>query len=252
MVASAETIRQVESIFREHLNWNFQGKLKFDPIRVELTLDQQGVGLRQAERHHGGDVRPAESPGHIQNPHRVLRREEGRLHEGRTPAPRTMGRGDTVNWRHLIEAAKLLAGQTGAPAPGRPRQAMLKRAVSTAYGAEFHALCSSNTNILTGISAGPPYPPEWTRTYRATEQRSASDRMNRDAANTSPALQHFGATFSILQEHRHKADYDPEARFLRSDVVNLIVRAETAIQAFLAVSTAERRALATLVLLRGR
>ena len=92
MVASAETIRQVESIFREHLNWNFQGKLKFDPIRVEPTLDQQGVGLRQAERHHGGDVRPAESPGHIQNPHRVLRREEGRLHEGRTPAPRTMGK----------------------------------------------------------------------------------------------------------------------------------------------------------------
>ena len=92
MVASAETIRQVESIFREHLNWNFQGKLKFDPIRVEPTLDQQGVGLRQAERHHGGDVRPAESPGHMQNPHRVLRREEGRLHEGRTPAPRTMGK----------------------------------------------------------------------------------------------------------------------------------------------------------------
>ena len=91
-----------------------------------------------------------------------------------------------MNWRHLIEAAKLLAGQTGAPAPGRPRQAMLKRAVSTAYGAEFHALCSSNANTLTGISAGPPYPPEWTRTYRATEQRSASDRMNRHAANTSP------------------------------------------------------------------
>jgi hypothetical protein len=63
MVASAETIRQVESIFREHLNWNFQGKLKFDPIRVEPTLDQQGVGLRQAERHHGGDVRPTEALG---------------------------------------------------------------------------------------------------------------------------------------------------------------------------------------------
>ena len=42
MVTSAENARKVESIFREHLERNFQENLKFDPIRVEPTLDQHG------------------------------------------------------------------------------------------------------------------------------------------------------------------------------------------------------------------
>ena len=42
MVTSAETARKVESIIREHLERNFEGKLKFDPIRVVPALDQYG------------------------------------------------------------------------------------------------------------------------------------------------------------------------------------------------------------------
>ena len=158
-----------------------------------------------------------------------------------------------MNWLHLLEAAKLLAGQTGAPAPpGRPRQAMLKRAVSTAYYAMFHALCHSNANALIGTSTGPSHPPAWATTYRALEYNFARDRMRQHRASIPSAAQHFGVAFRVLQENRHIADYDPDARLLRSDVVNLIGRAETAIQAFLASSAADRRALATIVLLRDR
>ena len=129
---------------------------------------------------------------------------------------------------------------------------MLKRAVSNAYYAMFHALCSSNANTVVGTSPGPTYTQEWSRTYRALEHRFASDRMNRHSTGRPPAVQNFATVFTILQEHRHRADYDPEAAYLRREVTNLIGRAETAIQAFLASSAADRRAVATIVLLRDR
>ena len=158
-----------------------------------------------------------------------------------------------MDWRHLIEAARLLAGQTGWPTLGRPRQVMLKRAVSTAYYALFHALCHSNANAIAGrVPGGPPYPLAWVRTYRALEHGPASQRMNRQGSNVSSALQDFRVVFDTMQAHRHRADYDPESRFLRSDVVNLINRTETAIETLSAVSATERRTLAAIVLMRDR
>ena len=41
-----------------------------------------------------------------------------------------------MNWRHLIEAARLLAGAIDA-LPGRPRQIMLGKAISVAYYAMY-------------------------------------------------------------------------------------------------------------------
>lgn len=157
-----------------------------------------------------------------------------------------------MDWRHLIEAARLLAGQTGYLLPGRPRQVMLKRAVSTAYYALFHALCYSNANAIAGRAGSTPYPLAWVRTYRALEHGPASQRMNRQADNVSSALQDFEIVFRAMQGHRQMADYDPEARFLRSEVVNLISRTETAIETLFAVSATERRTLAAIVLMRDR
>ena len=130
---------------------------------------------------------------------------------------------------------------------------MLKRAVSTAYYALFHALCYSNANAVAGRAPGsPPYPLAWVRTYRALDHGPASQRMNRYAGNMPFALQDFGIFFNTMQGHRHRADYDPESRFLRSNVVNLVNRAETAIEALFSVSPAERRTLAAIVLMRDR
>ena len=57
-----------------------------------------------------------------------------------------------MDWRHLIDAARLLARQGGVTVRGRLRQTMLKRAVSAAYYSMFHALCRSNANALIGVS----------------------------------------------------------------------------------------------------
>ena len=157
-----------------------------------------------------------------------------------------------MNWSHLIEAARLLAGASGASAQsGRPRQIMLRRAVSTAYYALFHALCSSNAHTLIGtLSTANRL--AWMRTYRALDHGPAKNRMEQRLASLPVGIQTFAKEFSILQEQRHRADYDPAVGFRRSEVIRLIDRAEIATQSFYAADIAERRYFATLVLFRNR
>ena len=119
-----------------------------------------------------------------------------------------------MNWRHLIEAARLLAGAIDA-LPGRPRQIMLGKAISVAYYAMFHALCSSNAETLIGASP-PAGGLAWSRTYRALDHGAANNRMTQHIAILPPAIQTFARAFRDLQETRHIADYDPDAKFRRS------------------------------------
>ena len=157
-----------------------------------------------------------------------------------------------MNWRHLIQSALLLAGQLPARTPpGRPRQADLKRAISNAYYAMFHALCHSNATALWGNPGGTPGAPGWSRIYRSLEHNQARQRMNQ-ITGSSPQLRNFASTFQALQNHRHQADYDPNSRYLRSGVLNLIGQADASIQDLLSTSQDERRTLAVATILRPR
>lgn len=62
----------------------------------------------------------------------------------------------------------------------------------------------------------------------------------------------FADAFTALQEQRHHADYDPMARFSRTDVIDLIDWAKTALRSLRSATRIERRDLAVLVLLRRR
>ena len=157
-----------------------------------------------------------------------------------------------MNWQHLIDIARLLAGQGALVTRGRPRQMMLKKAISVAYYAMFHALCYSNANALIGSSARAARLPAWTRTYRALDHGAAKERLLQHRSGASPGVQNFGTAFGVLQANRHRADYDPNARFYRIHAVSLIDRAENAIQALLSTGELERLELAAAVLLRGR
>lgn len=157
-----------------------------------------------------------------------------------------------MNWQHLIDIARLLAGQGALVTRGRPRQMMLKKAISVAYYAMFHALCYSNANVLIGSSTRAARTPGWTRTYRALDHGAAKERLMQHRSGASPGVQDFGTAFSVLQGNRHRADYDPNARFDRRHAVALIDRAEGAIQALLSASDSERRELAAAILLRSR
>lgn len=158
-----------------------------------------------------------------------------------------------MNWRHLIDAARVLAGDsTTQQRRGRPRQAMLKRAISTAYYAMFHALCSSNANLVAGLSTDPPTREAWTRTYRSLDHRPASNRLAGTRRLADPAVRQFAIAFALLQEHRLTADYDPHSKFLRNEVSDLIDIAETATTALMSTTPTVRRPLAAMVLLRER
>ena len=157
-----------------------------------------------------------------------------------------------MNWQHLFDAARMLAGDPGAgisPRPGRPRQAMLRRAISTAYYAMFHALCQSNADTLVGDAAMASNAELWVRTYRALDHRPARDRLNSYTSAGAPALSNFASRFGTLQSQRHDADYNPRRTFSRSQVISMIDRAETATQAFYNMPAPQRRTLAVHLLL---
>ena len=156
-----------------------------------------------------------------------------------------------MNWQHLIDAARMLAGVSDtAPSPGRPRQAMLKRAVSTAYYAMFHALCQSNADTLVGASPAGNDIQIWVQTYRALDHRPARGRLESYRSRSPHAIRNFATQFGNLQEQRHDADYNPHKAFVRSQVASLIDRAEAATTAFCNTPEPQRRMLAIYLLLQ--
>lgn len=145
----------------------------------------------------------------------------------------------------LIETSRRLA-QLGR---SRPRQADLKRAVSTAYYAVFHALarCAADTLVGSGADAA------WTQVYRSLEHGTAKNACRgAQAHGFPPDIVSFAGSFVELQEARHRADYDPGARYARPDVLALIAACELAIGKLQSASRADRKAFAVWVLFQRK
>ena len=136
----------------------------------------------------------------------------------------------------------------------RPRQTDLKRAVSSAYYALFHALCATCADCLVGRTRTLRQSEAWRSIYRSVDHRQAKDRCrNRTAlAAMPPPVVDFAYLFCDLQTARHDADYDPASRYFRADVLSLIASAEAVLRDFSGVSLTERRSFAVRVLARDR
>ncbi|HFB98297.1 MAG TPA: hypothetical protein ENJ62_04080 [Bryobacterales bacterium] len=137
---------------------------------------------------------------------------------------------------------------------GRPRQTDLRRAISTAYYAVFHALCHMCADALMGPRQESRE--AWRQVYRSIEHGIAKDRCirNHSRDNLPVNIRKFCSIFVQLQEKRHEADYDPFARFLRSDVEDAVEFASTAISLIEKqnLDLQHRRAFAAWVLFRKR
>ena len=159
-----------------------------------------------------------------------------------------------MNWEQLIAISRMLAQPPEqGEARGRPQQARLRRAISTAYYAMFHALAESNANMLIGASNDLRNSPEWVRTYRALDHGRARSQMISSAINQFPdGIFDFAETFVYLQELRHDADYNPLSVFTRSEVTTTIIRAKEAVERFIEISARDRRAFAAQVLFVAR
>jgi hypothetical protein len=114
-----------------------------------------------------------------------------------------------------LENAELLAtsGRT------RPRQAALRRAVSTSYYALFQALCELTARNLVGWRT--PWD-GFTPVFRSVEHARARAVLGslRTPHPLGAEVERIGIAFRELQDAREWADYNPEPHFDRRRVEN--------------------------------
>lgn len=150
----------------------------------------------------------------------------------------------------LLDVAEALCAVRG---PRHREQAALRRAISTAYYALFHALCTACADGLVG----------WSQTdlvahiYRILDHAPARRKLlSSDALAISPDIRRIGEHFATLQDRRHLADYAPpskDALLKRPDVFVAIGEARTAaaLLAGLDVRTLQKLALLLVVVRRS-
>ena len=144
----------------------------------------------------------------------------------------------------LIRTSRLLAS-------GQPSQENLRRATSTAYYAMFHALATSNADLVEGART-PANQRAWTRTYRSLQHARAANPLQGWPHLFSPPLQSFANAIAAIKEQREEADYNPDASFVQSQVITWIDRAEQAIRDFTNASPRERSMVAIATIARQR
>lgn len=120
----------------------------------------------------------------------------------------------------------------------KPRQANLRRAVSTAYYALFHMLIDDavrklipNTPRLLRIHAR--------RAFTHSDMRNACEQLAKSSGSSAQLLAQpvepellVADAFVDLQYHRHTADYDFTRTYDRVKVLEIIAPAEAAVAAW--------------------
>ncbi len=147
----------------------------------------------------------------------------------------------------LLKAAKDLIEVNG----GKPRQANLHRATSTAYYALFHTLAKSCADLMVGGTGALRSRPAWKQVYRALSHGPTKKACASKSLDKFPKeVQDFANMFTLMQAKRHAADYDPTTRSHKSTVLLDINAVEATIRDFLKAPTKDRRAFAALVLFK--
>ena len=148
-----------------------------------------------------------------------------------------------MDWVELIRASRILAA-------GQPSQEALRRAVSTAYYAMFHALTTSNADLIVGPLT-PSNESDWIATYRSLRHYRAENPLHGWPHLFSQPIQDFAVVIGTTKRWREDADYNPAATFVQHEVIIGIDRAEQAIINFNAASPQER-AMVAIATLAGR
>lgn len=157
---------------------------------------------------------------------------------------------DTKLAQGLIDAAKALCP---ASPNRRPKQANLRRSVSTAYYAVFHALARTCADALVGTNKADRPNRAWVEVYRGLEHGAAKNACN-GAGNVAfpQQIKDFADAFRQLQAARHAADYDPMIRLSKIEALGFIALAEDSIEALKLASRKDKLAFATWVLITSK
>lgn len=151
----------------------------------------------------------------------------------------------------LIKTARRIIGPRKSR---RPRQSDLRRAISTAYYALFHALCQNCADCMIGTNAASRSASAWRQAYRAIEHSYTKKQCrNHQVMSKFPKeIEDFASLFYDLQVERHATDYDPFRNFTLSDVIATIDAAELAIKTFNKTGIKHRRAFAAWTAMKHR
>lgn len=149
----------------------------------------------------------------------------------------------------LVDAARRSLPST----PGRPSEAVLRRALSTSYYALFHCLAHTVADLLVGGPQADRSEAAWRQAYRAIDHANVKKCCKNKKVECFPdGITEFANTFVEMQEKREKADYDPTGEYYKPSVENDIKAVEDAIAAFESASARDRRAFAVYVSMRSR
>ena len=155
-----------------------------------------------------------------------------------------------IDWRNLIQAGQDLISLRNRQ--GTPTSEHIRRAISCAYYAEFHALAATNADILIGTPRDTISSAAWTRVYRGLDHGIAQRELQRHRQEFSRATQEFTDTFGGLQKLRHSADYDPNVTFTGFQAAVWLGVAEYGCLSYLRADRDEQAYIASLTLVRGR
>lgn len=161
----------------------------------------------------------------------------------------------------LLEAARLLAPAEPEPPPSQGR---LRRAISTAYYALFHAVLRTGARRFMGDGSGEQ--PGYALLYRGfSHSRMKAVCKGLDVPRLAPNLERklrtqsvsqdlrdFARMFVALQDARHLADYDPHMPLTNADALAWIDQADLATQAFARVPASEQADVLALMLANVR
>jgi hypothetical protein len=162
---------------------------------------------------------------------------------------------------HLLEQSERLVAQQPA---GPPRQVDIRRAISSAYYAVFHAVLTAAADQFVGSTKRATRP--YGLVYR-TIDHSALRELCEEVQKTTPRAKYrahapaggfaadivaFATAALELQDKRLMADYDPMVRMRRSDAAAAIGTARTALQRFDQTDQGSREAFLSLLLFPPR
>ena len=147
-----------------------------------------------------------------------------------------------IDPQELIATCYKLVPPTALPPPS---QADMRRAISTAYYALFHTLAASNAELIAGQPQSSISSYAWERVYRRLDHGRAQNNLRTALNLLSQRGVNFARAFIDLQDQRREADYNPATQVVRSDAVNIVARAQTAMRDFSQLTQEERRLLAT-------
>ncbi|MBC6442769.1 MAG: hypothetical protein GDA53_06540 [Rhodobacteraceae bacterium] len=137
-------------------------------------------------------------------------------------------------------------------APG-PAQADLRRAISTAYYAAFHALAETCADRLVGAEQSTRPNRAWVEVYRGLEHGTCLTACE-GARNTAfpEGIKDFASGFVRLHRARESCDYDPMVRPTRALAMMFIESAENAVTALQASPEGDQVAFVSWVLITGK